>query len=78
MKQYCRYCGYLAAGSRIWCSRIKEEISREAACSPNRCGNFAYHPVDAFAGDKEIPHGTSNDGKKTVQDQCEGQISLFK
>lgn len=74
MKQYCRYCGYLVTRSGIWCSIQEKEVSRAAACSPNRCHSFAYQPVDAFGGGKH----SRPEKKKPKRDQCEGQESLFK
>ncbi len=74
MKQYCRYCGYLESGSRIWCREQEREISREAACAPNRCHSFAYHPVDALEAGSRISPGK---GRKQKMGMCEGQISLF-
>ena len=72
MTQYCRNCAYLKTGSWLWCDKQGRWINEATAKSPNRCHDFAFSPIDAFAGnEKEYRPRTPR--KK----QCDGQLSLF-
>lgn len=71
MKQYCRYCCYLVVGDANYCSKHEKTMSEQAAKSQNRCGSFAYNPIDAFNLDKEYKP------REPKKEQCDGQMSLF-
>ncbi len=70
--QYCRYCVYLCTGNGIWCDKQGREIKEGTAKSPNRCHDFAFCPIDAFA---ENDRGYRPRVKR--KKQCDGQMSLF-
>ena len=50
MKQYCRYCAYLATGNGTWCAAHEREMSDSAAKRLNRCKDFDFNEIDAFFG----------------------------
>lgn len=74
MRQYCRYCCWMAVGNASYCTKQERRISSAAAKSPNRCHDFAYNPIDAF-GENEKGYQPRVPGKKKTQ--CDGQMSLF-
>lgn len=71
MAQYCRYCCYLCTGNGIWCDKQGREIREATAKSPNRCHDFAFCPMDAFA-ENEKGYRPRTQKKK----QCDGQLKL--
>lgn len=76
MKQYCRYCGYLTVGDAAFCEKRKKEISEAVAKSPNRCHDFAFNPIDAFASVNKSGEVHQYAPRITKKKQCDGQISM--
>lgn len=75
MKQYCRYCCYLVVGDANYCTKHEKTMSEATAKSLNRCGDFAFNPMDAFFENEK--GYTPRKQKEQKTEQCNGQISLF-
>ncbi len=62
MKQYCRYCAYLATGGRLFCE-IKERDRTESQIKrANRCPHYLYCGVDEIGKDHvpQLRYGKRN------------------
>ena len=73
MAQYCRYCIHLATGNGIWCSKHEKELSESTAKCPNRCKDYDFCEIDAFAENMKPYRPRS--GKKKEQPPAEDRVS---
>lgn len=80
MAQYCRYCIHLATGNGIWCGKHEKVMAESTAKVPNRCNDFDFCEIDAFAENMQ-PYRPRTPRKKeapqTEDTITDNQISLF-
>lgn len=70
MKQYCRYCSFLATGNGIYCTELNKEIRESTAKRVNNCEHFDLNPIDAF-------YENERGYKPRKMKENDGQLSLF-
>lgn len=49
MKQYCRYCIYLVTGNGTYCEKHERELRDSYCKSTNKCKDFEFCEMDAYA-----------------------------